>query len=135
MLDEARRRLSRFGGRITFIQADLGQPLPITTPVDAILSTATFHWGPYDGALFRNLAAVLRPGGQLVAQCGGAGNIDRLDRIVRELIPDDGVRLTFATPGETRARLDAAGFADVAAWLVNAPIRLERDGPLENLSR
>ena len=31
--------------------------------VDAILSTATFHWVADHDALFRNLATVTRPGG------------------------------------------------------------------------
>ena len=42
---------------------------------NAVLSTATFHWVLDHDALFRNLARVLRRGGRLEAQCGGAGNI------------------------------------------------------------
>ena len=45
-------------------------------PVDAILSTATFHWIADHERLFARLHAALRPGGRLVAQCGGEGNID-----------------------------------------------------------
>ena len=75
MIEAARERLAPFGDRIEFVVADLGVPLPLAEPVDAILSTATFHWVPDHDALFANLAAVLRPGGRLVAQCGGAGNI------------------------------------------------------------
>ena len=71
MIDAARERLAPFGDRIEYVVADLGAPLPIDGTVDAILSTATFHWVPDHDALFRNLAAVLRPGGRLVAQCGG----------------------------------------------------------------
>ena len=47
-------------------------------PVDAILSTATFHWIADHERLFARLHAALRPGGRLVAQCGGEGNIDVL---------------------------------------------------------
>src|SRR5688572_16159935 len=65
MLDEARRRLAPFGERIEYVLADLAEPLPIADPVDAVLSTATFHWVLDHDALFRNLAAVLRPGGRL----------------------------------------------------------------------
>ncbi|HEV3496600.1 MAG TPA: class I SAM-dependent methyltransferase, partial [Actinomycetes bacterium] len=82
MLVEARRRLARFGDRVTFVECDLGQPLRIEGPVDAVLSTATFHWVPDHDALFRNLAAVLRPAGILVAQCGGVGNIASVQRIL-----------------------------------------------------
>src|SRR5207244_9426799 len=66
MLEAARRRLASFGDRVSFLVADLLRPLPIDPPVDAVLSTATFHWIRDHDALFRNLAAVLRTGGWLV---------------------------------------------------------------------
>ena len=66
--------MTRLGDdRVEYLVADLQEPLPVSPPVDAILSTATFHWIADHDALFANLAAVLRPGGQLAAQCGGAG--------------------------------------------------------------
>src|SRR4029078_7246499 len=43
-LEQARGRLAGFGDRVTYVQADLERPLPIAAPVDAVLSTATFHW-------------------------------------------------------------------------------------------
>ena len=61
-------------------------------PVDAILSTATFHWIADHERLFARLHAALRPGGRLVAQCGGEGNIDVLRR--RAMIP--GAREPYA---------------------------------------
>ncbi len=82
MVDAARERLARFGDRVDYVVADLGSPLPIEGHVDAILSTATFHWVPDHDALFRNLAAVTRPGGRLVAQCGGVGNIASVRRVL-----------------------------------------------------
>ena len=82
MIEAARDRLAAFGDRIEFVVADLGLPLPIEGQVDAILSTATFHWVPDHDALFANLAAVLRPGGRLVAQCGGVGNIASVRRVL-----------------------------------------------------
>src|SRR4249920_657993 len=42
MIDAARERLAPFGERIEYVIADLGQPLPLDAPVDAVLSTATF---------------------------------------------------------------------------------------------
>ncbi|HEX9550059.1 MAG TPA: methyltransferase domain-containing protein [Candidatus Limnocylindrales bacterium] len=131
MLEEARRRLARFGDRVTFVQADLGLPLPIDGPVDAILSTATFHWVPDHDALFRNLAAVIRPGGRLVAQCGGIGNIESVRRIARTVGDGFDAERNFATPLATAARLEAAGFGNVEAWLVDEPTRIEPGEPLE----
>lgn len=131
MLQEARGRLARFGDRVTYVQADLGQPLPVSPPVDAILSTAVFHWVPDHEALFRNLAAVIRSGGRLVAQCGGSGNIASLDRILRDMGIAGGAALNFAKPLATMARLEAAGFHDAEVWLTDEPTRLEPGAPLE----
>lgn len=131
MLLEARRRLERFGERIDFVEADLGRPLPIAGPVDAILSTATFHWVPDHDALFRNLAAVIRPGGRLVAQCGGTGNIEALRRVVRTVGDGFDAPRNFATPLATAARLEAAGFHDIEVWLTDEPTRIEPGEPLE----
>jgi trans-aconitate 2-methyltransferase len=115
MVAEARRRLARFGDRVTFVEADLAGPLPVDGPVDAVLSTATFHWVRDHDALFANLAAVMRPGAQLAAQCGGAGNVERVMSVLRDLdAPSD---VVFATPEETRERLDRAGFGDIETWL------------------
>ncbi|MBA3328711.1 MAG: methyltransferase domain-containing protein, partial [Solirubrobacterales bacterium] len=43
--------------------------------VDAVFSNAVFHWVDDHDALFASLAGALRPGGRLVAQCGGEGNV------------------------------------------------------------
>ena len=118
MIDAARARLARFGDRISFVVADLGRPLPLPpASVDAILSTAALHWVPDHDSLFGRLATPLRPGGRLVAQCGGAGNIASMQAVLGGI--GDGWQgpWTFATPAETRTRLEAAGFTDVETWL------------------
>lgn len=131
MIAEARRRLARFGARIDYVVADLGRPLPLDGPVDAILSTATFHWVPDHDALFRNLAAVVRPGGCLVAQCGGVGNIASI-RAILATIGDGWLGPAhFETPAATRERLLAAGFVEVETWLNPEPTLLEPGKPLE----
>jgi trans-aconitate 2-methyltransferase len=131
MLDEAQRRLAPFGSQVTFIEADLGQPLPLLPPIDAILSTAVFHWILDHDALFRNLAAVLRPGGRLVAQCGGAGNIRGFSEVVAGVTGSGGILRTFETAEATERRLEAAGFTEVRCWLTEAPTRFEPGEPFE----
>ena len=128
MLAEARERLGRFGDRVTFVQADLGRPLPLDDPVDAVFSTATFHWVLDHDALFAHLAAVVAPGGRLVAQCGGAGNVASVGRVLAEMGEPFDRLVTFATPEETRPRLEAAGFVDVEVWLSDEPTRFDPEG-------
>jgi trans-aconitate 2-methyltransferase len=131
MIEEARRRLASFGDRIEYATADLSRPLPIHGTVDAVLSTATFHWVTDHDALFANLAAVIRPGGVLVAQCGGSGNIANLGAVLRDL-GDDITDVYFATPEETARRLAASGFVDVETWLNDEPTTFEPGEPFES---
>src|SRR5215213_2239836 len=132
MVEEARRRLARFGDRITYVVADLGRPFALPDgSVDAILSTATFHWVADHDALFRNLAAVLRPGGRLVAQCGGAGNVEHFLDVVRAVAPEYHDRHNFQTPEATRRRLERSGFVEIETWLSDEHARFE-PGPFED---
>jgi len=135
MIEQARARLARFDDRVTYLVADLREPLPLGQPVDAILSTATFHWLPDHPALFRHLAAVLRPAGRLVAQCGGAGNIASVQAVLATLGDGWPGPWNFATPAETVERLVAAGFVDAQAWLQAEPTALKPGAPIEEFLR
>lgn len=135
MVDQTRSRLRRFGERVEYVVADLGRPIPLAEPVDAILSTATFHWVPDHDALFRNLAAVLRPGGRLVAQCGGAGNIEKLKRVLATIGDGWLGPSHFETPEATTERLAAAGFVGISCWLTEEPTRFEPGEPFESYLR
>ena len=136
MLAAARERLACFGSRIEYVEADLARRLPLGDGgVDAIFSTATFHWIGDHPALFRHLARVIRPGGQLVAQCGGRGNIVSVLRAIAAAGERWPGPWTMAGPEETRQRLEAAGFADVEAWLHDEPTQLEPGAPLREFLR
>jgi trans-aconitate 2-methyltransferase len=126
MVEAARGRLARFGERVDFVTADLAAPLPIAdASVDAILSTATFHWVADHGALFRHLARVVAPGGRLVAQCGGEGNIVQLRVALDEVGDGWEGPWNFASPEETRRWLEAAGFVGIDTWLTDEPTSFE----------
>lgn len=135
MVERARSRLAGFGDRVEYVVADLGRQLPVVQPVDAILSTATFHWVPDHDALFRNLAAVLRPKGRLVAQCGGAGNVASIRRVLAGIGDGWLGDAHYETPAATSERLEAAGFVDVSCWLTNEPTSFEPGAPFETYLR
>jgi trans-aconitate 2-methyltransferase len=143
MVEAARRRLG-VGADVRVI--DLLE-LELEAPVDAILSTATFHWIADHDRLFRRLREALRDravgdgGGRLVAQCGGEGNIEHLRASGRTLLGRDpyaehliGWRppWNYAGAETTRERLLAAGFAAADCWLAPAPQQPEH--PREFLS-
>ena len=135
MIEQAARRLQGFGDRIRFVVADLLHPLPLAEPVDAILSTATFHWVRDHDALFGHLAAALRPGGRLAAQCGGAGNLATVVRALEEGGADPFTEKVYATPERTSERLRVAGFADIECWLHTEPTPFETLEELETFLR
>lgn len=135
MVERARERLARFGERVEYVVADLGRPLPIQGEVDAVLSTATFHWVPDHDALFANLAAVMRPGAWLVAQCGGVGNIASVQRVLATIGDGWLGGVHFETPLATIRRLDAAGFVDIECWLTDEPTRFEPGEPFTTYLR
>ena len=135
MVEEARTRLARFEDRASFLVADLGSPIPLDQPADAILSTATFHWVPDHDALFANLAAVLRDGGLLVAQCGGVGNIANVQRVLAGIGDGWLGPVHFETPLDTTARLDASGFVDIECWLTDEPTRFDAGEPFQSYLR
>ena len=123
MIAHARERLGETG--IEYVVADLREPLPIDPPVDAVLSTATFHWITDHDSLFANLAAVMRAGAQLVAQCGGRGNIASVEAALRDMDRSFEGHKHFAGPEDTRRRLERAGFTEIETWLQDEPTSLD----------
>ena len=129
MVEEASRQLADLGDRVRLIRADL-RALELDEPVDLIVSTATFHWILDHDALFARLFAALRPGGRLVAQCGGAGNIagtlaaaDAAAAVApyAEHLAARVQGWLFADEASTVARLERAGFTGARAWLEEVP--------------
>ena len=119
MIDAARERL---GDRAELHVADLST-FDLDLEADAILSTATFHWIADHEALFARLRAHLRPGGMLVAQCGGQGNIASVHAAAREAMASEPYAPSFeGWRGETEERLRAAGFDQARAWLQERPV-------------
>jgi trans-aconitate 2-methyltransferase len=132
MVAEARERL---GPGVEVFAADLLE-LELAEPVDAILSTATFHWIADHDRLFERLFAALRPGGRIVAQCGGAGNVAGVEAAIAAVAEPalDGWPgpWTFASPQETAARLERIGFAGIRTWPQD--VRVEPEDPHEYLA-
>jgi trans-aconitate 2-methyltransferase len=127
MIEKARERL---GDRASYLIADLAG-LEVKEPVDLIFSTATFHWILDHDALFAHLYGALKPGGRLVAQCGGRGNVSEHAEAIAgvatrpEYFPHfEGMTLlwNFAGPEETEARLHEAGFGEGRCWLQPKPV-------------
>jgi trans-aconitate 2-methyltransferase len=130
MVEHAKKRL---GSRAEVWQGDLVE-LELDEEVDVVFSNAVFHWVPDHDRLFAQLHAALRPGGWLVAQCGGEGNvISVMEALVKVVAQEPFARyfegydpkLKFASDAETAERLERIGFTDVRCWLEPRPMRPE----------
>lgn len=127
MVAAARERLD---DRADVRQADLLE-LDLGEPVDAVLSTATFHWIADHDRLFAVLHRAMRPGGRLAAQCGGEGNIAQVhaaaDRVGAQEPFAEHFRgwrgpWNFRSPRQTEESLTRAGFRKMKCWRQPAPV-------------
>lgn len=136
MLEEAKAHLTpSFGDQVSFRQADLAE-LDVDQAADAIFSTATFHWITDHRRLFQGLFRALKPGGWLVAQCGGGPNIAQLNRQAQiEMLGEPFAAhfggwsgpWMFAGADDTALRLHDTGFVDIETHIIEAPVTLESE--------
>ncbi len=121
MLQTAQERLKWAGKRVLYQRCDLSN-FRLPEPVDGIFSNAALHWVPNHDSMFPALFRGLKPGGWLIAQFGGEGNLARLKSRTRELCDvepfakymkefSDGAH--YETEAATRRRMEAAGFVEV----------------------
>jgi trans-aconitate 2-methyltransferase len=130
MVEQARERLPR---SVEVRVADLLE-LTVDEPVDAIVSTATFHWILDHDTLFTRIRDALKPGGRLVAQCGGEGNVAAVKAAGLELAREEPFAShlhakpadwKFASPRETEERLRGLGYEDVWCWATRVDVALD----------
>lgn len=123
MVDKARETLG--DDRVEYLCQDLAT-LQVSSRVDHVFSNATFHWIKDHDALFSRLRQAIEPGGMLVAQCGGRGNVAEVIDAMRQVNQEDPFAehlakvdhpWNFAGPDETEVRLIAAGFESADCWL------------------
>lgn len=134
MLDQSRDHLEpRFPGQVEYLQRDL-LAIDFDRVADVIFSTATFHWVRDHPALFSRLHGALKPGGWLIAQCGGGPNIATVaNRALAILRQEPFARHIgawegpwhFAGARDTVARLGSAGFMHAFAEVIHAPVVLD----------
>jgi len=126
MVAKARASL---GERAIVLEQDL-LDLELPEPVDAAISTATFHWIDDHDRLFARLHAALRPGASLSVQFGGEGNVARFRAAIEALAERPEFAGFFAgwrrpwhhpSAAATAERLERAGFVNVDCWLEPRP--------------
>lgn len=109
------------------------EALPFYEEFDAVFSNAVLHWIKNADAMIAAVHRALRPTGRFVAECGGAGCVDKvrtalvraLDR--RGIDGESHVPWYFPTPGDYASRLERAGFRVDSIALIPRPTPLPGD--------
>jgi trans-aconitate 2-methyltransferase len=125
MIINAKKNLKDLSN-IVFVKSDLSD-VKLPEKIDLVFSNAVIHWILDHKKLFTNFWDVLKPGGKLLIQCGGKGNLDTIPNALEK------VRMTqrfdhyfknwkipwnFASSADTIKILNEIGFKDIQANLV-----------------
>jgi trans-aconitate methyltransferase len=97
-------------------------------PFDAIFSNAVLHWVRPPEETARRLAAALRPGGRLVVEFGGHGNIAR----ILAALGEHRHPWFFPSIAEYTSILESAGLEPIQAILFDRPTPVDGEGGLED---
>ena len=133
MLAEARRNYPH----LHFVQADAAD-FSFDEAFDAVFSNAALHWVRNQEGAARSIARAVRPGGRLVAECGGKGCIASVIQAIRAVLgprADELCPWRFPSIGEFAPLLEANGLEVQQAWLFDRPTPLEGADGFENWLR
>lgn len=112
---------------LAFCRGD-ARALPFGRVFDAVFSNAVLHWIGDAAAVVAAIYGVLRPGGRVVAEFGGAGNVSTIVDAVVAAAAERGYEVAnpwyFPTVGEYAALLERAGFEVTFAHRFDRPTLL-----------
>jgi trans-aconitate methyltransferase len=105
-----------------------GQDFTLAEPVDAVFSNAALHWMSPPEAVAQHVFAALNPGGRLVAEMGGQGNVAILVDALEQALGEEGVEEPrrfspwyFPSIPEYSALLERTGFEVQYMYLFDRP--------------
>lgn len=108
-----------------------GAKLPYIEKFDAIFSNATFHWIENQTALVEGLFKSLKPGGRLIAEFGGKGNVKSITDAIAAAAENLGLTdkivnnfWFFPSVAAYTSLLELKGFEVEQAWLFDRPTKL-----------
>lgn len=101
----------------------------LSEPVDAVFSNAVLHWVKDAAAAAGCIAEALKPGGRLVAELGGQGNVNAILSALQQVSGRENLSpWYFPSVGEYAAVLEKAGLEVVYASLFERPTPLGEAG-------
>ncbi len=120
---------------LSFMLAD-ALAMQFENEFDAIFSNAAVHWMLDSEAVARALARALKPGGRLVIECGGKGNIATIETAITRVFGRMGVplppsRTLFQSVSSFASILERNGLEVLTANLFHRPTLLAGDRGME----
>ena len=120
---------------ITFLHAD-GSSFTLEKPVDAIFSNAALHWVTKAEEAVISMSRVLKPGGRLIVEFGGKGNVDRIVQAAEDVLGPLSTNVWyFPSIGEYCSLLEKHGFEVSSAILFDRPTVLQGEEGIKNWYR
>lgn len=105
-----------------------GQSLNFDSDFDAIFSNAALHWMLQPEAVLNGCFRALKPGGRMVAEMGGCGNVEKIVTALNTQREQRGRAAVmpwfFPTPQEYMGLAQHSGFAVQSIQLFDRPTRL-----------
>ena len=110
-----------------------GHNLAFNKIFDAIFTNASLHWMTSPEDVIEGMWNSLKPGGRLVGEMGGAGNIKTIIRALKEALSQRGLEHKISFPwyfpegSEYQSRLEAQGFQVNDLEIIPRPTTLPGD--------
>lgn len=125
MIEQARRHYPA----LSFTVADARQ-LTFDSSFDAVFSNAALHWIPEAALVVRGVAQALKPGGRLVVEFGGRGNVQAMISAMQAGLIAAGCSAVaspwyFPSVGEYTTLLEQHGLEATLAMLFDRPTPLD----------
>jgi trans-aconitate methyltransferase len=135
MIGQARQNFPK----LTFVLQNATE-LRFENEFDAIFSNAALHWMMEATTVAERMAEALKPGGRLVAELGGEGNIDAIvdaiQAVVRKYLPAiPPSNNWYPSIGQYSALLEDEGFEVRFARLFDRPTPLEGESGMDHWIR
>ena len=115
---------------LRFVLQDAGE-MQYDGECDAIFSNAALHWMQDAPKVASAMARALKPGGRLVAEMGGKGNVGQIEAALHRVLPRfhagnmPAAKTYFPSIAEYATILDNAGFEVRTAQLFDRPTPLQ----------
>ncbi|WP_046176123.1 class I SAM-dependent methyltransferase [Domibacillus indicus] len=130
MIQEAKQKYPD----VSFLVRD-AHDLQYEEEFDAVFSNAAIHWMKQPGRVLTSIWKSLKPGGRLVAEFGGKGNVRAISRTIIHQIDDYDSKMFpwfFPSVGEYTCMMEQAGFRTAFAEHFHRPTRLEGADGMHN---